>query len=170
MTDESRPSRRPISLYCKPSARRRRVPPDRQTSTSRARRHPVPPNAKIKCYDRLSPRSCRSSKVGSGPQGQRSVLPSRSEARPRRRTSSSDRFCRHGLQHPPTRLRALEPPPRLRQASRSGVRAGRRAQTGYSSARLVHPAVEPDASDCAVAVAARIVTDLRRPGHLRSTS
>jgi hypothetical protein len=60
-----------------------------------------------------------------GSQGQRSVLPSRGEARPRRRTASSKRLCRHRLQHPPTRLRAPGPAPDFTPYPR---RSGRRAQ------------------------------------------
>jgi len=60
-----------------------------------------------------------------GSQGQRSVLPSRGEARPRRRTASSERLCRHRLQHPPTRLRAPGPAPHFTLCPR---RSGGRPQ------------------------------------------
>ena len=47
--------------------------------------------------------------LAAGSRGQRPVLPSRGEARPRRRTASSEHLCRHRLQPPPTRLRAPGP-------------------------------------------------------------
>src|SRR3954449_1685089 len=58
MTEESRPSRRPISLYCKPSARPREIS-SRSANINIARTAGILSHrlVKIKCYDRLNPRS-----------------------------------------------------------------------------------------------------------------
>jgi hypothetical protein len=49
--------------------------------------------------------------LAAGSRGRQTRSPVRGEARPRRRTASSERLCRHCLQHPPTRLRAPGPAP-----------------------------------------------------------
>ena len=79
-------------------------------STKRSAKHARAPKIVDRRCQRRAPSSLNSlvslNSRTAGSQGQRSVLPSRGEARPRRRTASSERLCRHRLQHPPTRLRA----------------------------------------------------------------
>src|SRR4249919_2411183 len=68
MTDESRPSRRPISLYCKPSARPREIS-SRSANINIARTAGILSHrvVKIKCYDRLSPRGAHNDTLREAP-------------------------------------------------------------------------------------------------------
>src|SRR3954466_4027777 len=65
MTEQSRPSRRPISLNCKPSARPREIS-SRSANINIARTAGILSHraVKIKCYDWLSPSSAAAAMLG----------------------------------------------------------------------------------------------------------
>jgi len=85
----SSPTRRRRRPGCGVSTSPSLILPRRSGSAGRTRRRP---RASIPIK----------SPLGAGPQGRPSILPSRREVRPRRRTVGRESVCRHRLQHPPT--------------------------------------------------------------------